>query len=218
MRTLFLRRTLQALLVLILVLLVLDWIRNPRHDAVVYAGWAAFHTVLFFLLGPWWIERKREPDPLLAKPRNPWMAFVIYGLLLLTFIPVVTIWAVLWAGMAAYASLSLIADGRVGFGLLSAAIPLAGVVSLYTLWALARFYVREPGRNPPAAQTARYLAGLVLGVGVFVALWTIGDIWRWGELAYAHVLVASLLPLIPLAFFALLMLWNGLRPRLARAK
>ena len=212
MRTLILRRTLQALLLPALIFLVYEWATSPKHSHLEYLGNTTVLTLVLLFLGPWWIDRPKRKDALLEMPRHPGMAVLIYGLFLVTGIPIVSIWAVLWAGFSVYSGALLAIHGDLLKGFVSALVPLLGVLGLYTLWALARFYVRVPRENPPKRELIRQGIGLAAGVGAVIFIWTVGDIWNWGALGFSFVALSCLPPIIVTLFFLLLMLLNWIYP------
>jgi hypothetical protein len=213
MRAKTLRRILQVLLLLPLTGLFIEWAQGPKYAQRVYLGWAILLALIILLIGPWWIERKTQPDALLSKPRQPEMSFLIYGLLVCTAMPVILIYTVVWAGLSLGMGALLVVDGQILRGLLTVSIPLLGVVGLYSLWALARWYVREPRSNPARREFLLHGAGLCMGLVAVVCMWTAGDIWNWGDLVFAYVLLGSLPPVVVTVFFVLLMVFNRLWPR-----
>jgi hypothetical protein len=212
MPMLMLSRTLQALILPLLLYLVFEWVSGPKYSHLAYFISASLLSLIALLVDPRWTKRPRRKDKLLERPRHIGMAILIYSVFLITGIPLVSIWAVLWAGMSIYAGGLLILDGQLAQGFILALVPLLGLVGLYTLWALARYYVRLPRNNPPRVQLTRLLTGLFIGVCVFVFIWTIGDIWKWGDLAFAHVAFLGVPPLIVTALFLLLMFFNWVHP------
>jgi hypothetical protein len=212
MRMRLARRVLQVLLVPILIFHVVQWAWNPKHGHLAYLGWSTFFALVILLLGPWWIDRPKREAGLLDRRRNLGMAVLIYGLFLATAMPIVTIWAVLWAGISLYAGGLLVLKGELAAGLVYAGIPLLGTLGLYSLWSLARFYVRAPRETLPKAELIWHGVGVCAGLGVVIFIWTIRDVWKWGDLAFSYVAVACLSPLVITLFFLALALFNWICP------